>query len=63
MKALSVNNAAPESPSGYCNLHILKDPKLPELGIDVKFVPKKELKEYRDQVINKLAKMKSEGKF
>jgi hypothetical protein len=56
-------DAAPESPSGYCNLHILKDPKLPELGIDVKFVPKKELKEYRDQVINKLAKMKSEGKF
>ncbi len=56
-------DAAKESPSGHCNLHILKDPKLPELGIEVKFVPKGELKEYRDQVINKLARLKSEGKF
>jgi len=56
-------DAAEESPSGHCNLHILKDPKLPELGIEVKFVPKKELKEYRDQVIGQLAKLKAEGKF
>jgi len=56
-------DAAEESPSGYCNLHVLKDPKLKELGIEVAFVPKKQLKEYREQIINKLSKLKDESKF
>lgn len=47
-----------ESPSGYCHLHLLLDPKLQELGIEVpKFIPKAEKNDFRYTVINKLKKL------
>lgn len=56
--------ALEESPSNYCKVHILKEPKLQELGIEVpKFIPKDEKKEWREIVINELSKLKKEGKF
>lgn len=45
------------SPSGYCVLHLLQDPKLPELGLEVpKFLTKQERKALRIKIINKLQK-------
>jgi len=56
--------ALEESPSHYCKVHILKEPLLQKLGIEVpKFIPKNEKKEWREIVINELAKLKKEGKF
>lgn len=53
-----------ESPSGYCWKHILKDPKLAELGIEVpKFVQKQDKKLLRDRVLIQLAELKKIGKF
>lgn len=52
------------SPTGYCHKHILDDPKLAELGIEVpKFMTKKERKDMKEKVINQLEKAKKEGKF
>jgi len=49
------------SPSGYCKRHILLDPKLPELGIQVPLViPKHERKKFADKVLNKLKDLKNE---
>lgn len=46
------------SPSGYCRVHLLKDPKLPEFGIEVpKYMTKSEKREYKQKVINKLEKL------
>ena len=46
------------SPSGYCHLHILLDPELTRLGIEVpQFIPKAEKNDFRQTVINKLSKM------
>jgi hypothetical protein len=61
---LCENDFIPESPSGYCLAHILRDPKIPELGIELlKFVPKSEKKDYRDKIIKQLGQLKKEGKF
>jgi hypothetical protein len=52
------------SPSEYCIFHVLRDPKLSELGIEVpRFMTKQERKEFRVEVIDLLTKMKKEGKF
>jgi hypothetical protein len=53
-----------ESPSGYCWKHILQDPKLAELGIEIsQFIPKAEKNSKRETVVRKLTKLKAEGKF
>lgn len=47
------------SPSGYCQRHILEEPKLAELGIAVpRFIPKKERAEAKEKVIKQLTKLK-----
>lgn len=47
------------SPSGYCSRHILQEPKLPELGIEVpRFIAKKDKTMYRERVIKELTKLK-----
>jgi hypothetical protein len=52
------NDRLTESPSGYCLRHLLLDPKLAELGIEVpKFIPKAEKNDFRYTVINKLKKL------
>lgn len=52
------------SPSGYCHKHILDEPKLEELGIEVpKFLTKKEKAPMKEKVLNQLEKAKKEGKF
>lgn len=57
-------DAQEASPSGYCHKHILEDPKLLELGIEVpKFMTKKEKAAMKDKVITQLEKAKKEGKF
>jgi hypothetical protein len=61
---LCKGQALEESPSGYCSRHILHEPKLQELGIEIpKFIIKKEKGEWRNKVIKELAKAKAEGKF
>lgn len=56
--------ALEQSPSGYCLRHILDEPKLQELGIDVpKFVPKKDKWASKEKVAKQLATLKKEGKF
>ena len=53
-----------QSPSGYCMRHILEEPRLLELGIEVpKFIPKKEKWETKQKVAEELASLKKEGKF
>jgi hypothetical protein len=53
-----------QSPSGYCMRHILEEPRLLELGIEVpKFIPKKEKWEMKQKVAEDLASLKKEGKF
>lgn len=51
-------NALEQSPSGYCKLHILHDPRLSDLGIEFpKYrMTKEERREFRKKVINKLEK-------
>lgn len=49
--------ALESSPSGYCHFHILQDPKLSELGIEVpRFLSKKEKKELKERILKKLEK-------
>lgn len=61
---LCTREAIEQSPSGYCLRHILDDPKLQELGIEVpKFIPKKQKQAEREKVAEQLAKLKKEGKF
>jgi hypothetical protein len=61
---LCKEKALEHSPSGYCLRHILEEPKLLELGIDVpRFIPKKEKWEMKQKVSAELAKLKKEGKF
>ncbi len=50
-------DALENSPSGYCHFHILQDPKLSELGIEVpRFLSKKEKKDLKDKILKKLEK-------
>jgi len=50
--------ALEQSPSGYCTRHILKEPKLKELGIEVpRMIPKKEKAEWKEKVAKKLANL------
>lgn len=50
--------AMPESPSKYCRLHILNDPKLEEIGIKIpKRLSKDEKKSYKEKVLAKLERM------
>lgn len=52
------------SPSKFCHKHILDDPKLLELGIEVpKFMTKKERSAMKEKVIAKLGTAKKDGKF
>lgn len=61
---LCTREALEQSPSGYCIRHILNDPKLQELGIEVpKFIDKKKKQQEREKVAEQLAKLKKEGKF
>lgn len=61
---LCENERLPESPSGYCVKHVLSDPKLPELGIELlKFVPKEDKRSYREKIIRQLGQLQKEGKF
>lgn len=61
---LCKNDAIAESPSGYCKMHLLQDPRLVEFGIEKpKFMAKKDRKAFKDKVIKTLAKAKKEGKF
>lgn len=56
--------ALDESPSGYCLRHILDEPKLQELGIEVpRFIVKKEKQSMREKVASQLRSLKKEGKF
>jgi len=53
-----------QSPSGYCLKHVLEDPRLLELGIEVpRFIPKKEKWDMRRNVAKELTKLQKEGKF
>jgi len=55
--ALCKNLALDVSPSKYCKLHILKDPKLVDFGVEVpKFIPKKEKQKLRESIIKRLSK-------
>lgn len=57
-------DAHEHSPSGYCHKHVLDDPKLAELGIEVpKFMTKKERAAMKEKVISQLEDAKKEGKF
>lgn len=50
-------DALEESPSGYCTYHILQDPKLAELGIEVpRFLSKKEKITLKEKILKKLGK-------
>lgn len=61
---LCKEQALEQSPSGYCQRHILHEPKLQELGIDVpRFIPKKDKTAMREKVAKQLAQLKKEGKF
>jgi len=57
---LCKNEVVPGSPSKYCKMHLLQDPKLEEVGIKVpKYLTKKERKKFKNTVINKLASLKN----
>ena len=61
---LCKQQALEESPSGYCMMHVIEDPKLAELGIEVpKFISKNEKWAMREKVSEKLKKLKKDGKF
>jgi len=52
---LCKNDALDVSPSGYCNIHLLQDDKLAELGFDIpKRLSKDEKKVYKAKIIKKL---------
>lgn len=60
---LCKEKALDESPSGHCLKHILHDPKLAELGIEVpQFIPKKDKKKVREDVSAQLRKLEKESK-
>jgi hypothetical protein len=57
--SLCENELQPESPSGYCLTHLLTDPKLAEMGIEVpKFIPKEEKKKVRERVLRQLTEIR-----
>lgn len=52
------------SPSGYCAMHIIDDPRLEEFGLKKPdFMTKKEKRDFRDKVKSTLEKAKKSGKF
>lgn len=52
------------SPSHYCHFHILEEPVLAELGIEVpRFMDKKDRKALKNKVEAALTKAKNQGKF
>lgn len=54
--------ALKKSPSGYCKMHILKDPELIKYGIKVpERLTFQERSEWKDKVINKLERVKLVG--
>lgn len=56
---LCKNDAISESPSGYCKMHLLEDPKLPEFGImKPKFMTKEDRKSFKEEVIKILSAAK-----
>jgi len=62
--SLCKQKALSESPSGYCRMHILQEPRLGELGIEVPTrLSKDEKKEWKRKVIRDLAKLKKKGEF
>lgn len=57
-------DASDLSPSQYCKMHIMNDPKLEELGIKVpRAMTKSESKKFRKQLYSKLEKLKKSGAF
>lgn len=61
---LCKEEALDQSPSGYCLRHVLEEPKLQELGIEVpKFIPKKDKWAMKEKVAKQLSTLKKEGKF
>ena len=61
---LCSHDSLEQSPTGYCMRHILYDPKLVELGIEVpKFIEKKKKQAMREKVAAELTKLKKQGKF
>ena len=61
---LCTYDALEQSPSKYCMKHILLDPRLLEVGIEIpKFIPSKEKKQVKAKVAEQLSELKREGKF
>ena len=61
-KDLCKEKALEQSPSGYCLRHILEEPRLQELGIEVpKFILKKDKWAMKEKVAKQLAALKKEG--
>lgn len=57
---LCQHDAHEKSPSGYCKLHLLDDPKLSEVGIVVpKRMTKQQKREFKEKVASKLDKAAS----
>lgn len=61
--ALCENEALEASPSGYCKIHILEDPRLSEFGITIPRLTREERLKFKEKVISILAKAKRDGKF
>ena len=51
------------SPSGYCRMHILQDPRLKEFEIEVPRLSKVEKKQWKKKVIKQLTKLKKKEEF
>lgn len=50
------------SPSGYCKMHLLEDPKLKELGFEIPLaMTKAEKKKLKKSILSKLEKLKKSG--
>lgn len=63
-KDLCKEKALDQSPSGYCLRHILEEPKLQELGIEVpRFIHKQEKWAMKEKVAKQLTALKKQGKF
>ncbi len=63
-KNLCKEKALDQSPSGYCLKHILEEPRLQELGIEVpRFIEKSKKHAFKEEIAAKLKKLKKEGKF
>lgn len=61
---LCKNEAYELSPGNHCQRHLLKDPMLEVFEIEVpSMLSKDEVKQWKDKVIKKLTKLKSEGMF